>query len=138
MTLHQRHALTDAQWARLAPLLPPQRPPTGRPANDHRMVLNAIVWVLRSGAPWRDVPECYGSWQTAYSRFRRWRAAGVWDRVLSALQTEAAHDGTLDDTLAIIDGTSIRAHHQAVGAQKGAPPANSGAVAGAGAASCTS
>ncbi len=137
MTLHQRHALTEEQWERLAPLLPPQRPRTGRPANDHRAVLNAILWVLRSGAPWRDLPACYGSWQTAYSRFRRWRAASVWEQILTALQTEAAHDGTLDDTLAIIDGTSIRAHHQAAGAQKGAPPASSGAAAAAGGASCT-
>ncbi len=136
MTLHQRHALTDEQWERLAPLLPPQRPRTGRPANDHRTVLDAILWVLRSGAPWRDLPECYGSWQTAYSRFRRWGDAGLWDRVLVALQADAAHEGTLDDTLAVIDGTSIRAHHQAVGAKKGASP-HSGAVAVAGEASCT-
>jgi transposase len=136
MNPQQRHALTDDQWETLAPLLPPQRPKTGRPARDHRTVLGGILWVLRSGAPWRDLPACYGPWQTAYSRFRRWREAGVWDRVLAALQADAAHDGTLDDTLAIIDGTSIRAHHQAAGAKKGAPP-NSGGAAAAGGASCT-
>jgi len=137
MTLHQRHALTDDQWEILAPLLPAQRPKTGRPAKDHRTVLDGILWVLRSGAPWRDLPPCYGPWQTAYSRFRRWRDAGIWDRVLAALQADAAHKGARDDTLAIIDGTSIRAHHHAAGAKKGAPMPNSGAAAAAGEASCT-
>ena len=67
----RRHELTDEQWDRLEPLLPPQRPATGRPAKDHRMVLNGILWILRTGAPWRDLPERYGSWKTIYSRFRR-------------------------------------------------------------------
>lgn len=133
----RRHELTDAQWERLAPLLPPQRPRTGRPANDHRTVLNGMLWILRTGAPWRDLPERYGSWKTVASRFRRWRDAKIWDRILVALQAEAAHDGTLDDTLAMIDGTSIRAHHQAAGAKKGAPRSNSGGVAAVGAANCT-
>jgi hypothetical protein len=70
------------QWEQLAPLLPPQRPRTGRPAGDHRIVLSGILWVLRTGAPWRDLPEYFGSWSTAYSRFRRWTQAGVWQRVL--------------------------------------------------------
>jgi transposase len=137
MSPQRRHELTDDQWDRLAPLLPPQRPRTGRPAKDHRTVLNGMLWVLRTGAPWRDLPGRYGSWQTVSSRFRRWRKAGMWAQVLTALQTEAAHDGTLDDTLAMIDGTSIRAHHQAAGAKKGAPMPNSGAAAAAGEASCT-
>ena len=137
MTYQRRHELTDAEWERLAPLLPPQRPATGRPAKDHRTVLNGILWALRTGAPWRDLPERYGPWQTVYSRFRRWRDAGIWERVLGALQTEAAHDGALDDTLAMIDGTAIRAHHQAAGAKKGAAPATSAAAGAAGAASST-
>jgi transposase len=137
MSPQRRHELTDDQWGRLAPLLPPQRPRTGRPAKDHRTVLNGILWILRTGAPWRDLPDRYGAWQTVYSRFRRWREAGIWDRVLTALQTEAAHEGTLDDTLAMVDGTSIRAHPHAAGAKKGAPKPASGGVAAAGAASCT-
>lgn len=60
-----------------APLPPPQRPRTGRPAKDHRTVLNGILWILRTGAPWRDLPERYGSWNTVWSRFRRWREAGI-------------------------------------------------------------
>ncbi len=100
-------------------------------------MLNGILWVLRTGAPWRDLPERYGSWQTVYSRFRRWREADVWEQVLTALQADAAHDGTLDDTLAMIDGSSIRAHQHAAGAKKGAPILSSGAVAAAGEASST-
>ncbi len=118
MSPQRRHELTDDQWQRLALVLPPQRPSTGRPAKDHRTVLNGIVWILRSGAPWRDLPERYGPWKTVYSRFRRWRETGLWDRILLALQADAAHDGTLDGSLTMIDGTSIRAHQQAAGAPK--------------------
>jgi transposase len=134
----RRHELTDEQWAQLAPLLPPQRPRTGRPAKDHRTVLNGILWILRTGAPWRDLPERYGGWQTVYSRFRRWQRAGVWDQVLIVLQTEAAHDDTLDGSLVMIDGTNVRAHHQAAGARKkGAATRTSGGAGAAGAASST-
>ncbi len=110
------------------PCFPPQRARTGRPAHDHRTILNGILWLLRTGAPWRDLPERYGSWKTVYSRFSRWRDAGVWEQVLRALQAEAAHDGTLDDTLAFIDGTNIRAHQHAAGAKKGALTGNSDAA----------
>lgn len=137
MDPHHRHDLTDDQWDRLVPLLPPQRARTGRPAHDHRPMLNGILWVLRTGAPWRDLPERYGAWTTVYSRFHRWREAGVWDRVLQQLQADAAHAGTLDDTLAFIDGTNIRAHHHAIG-KKGALTGNSDAVGVAGAANSTS
>jgi transposase len=71
-----RFDLTDRQWERLEPLLPPRRPRTGRPNEDHRRILNGIVWVLRTGAPWRDLPERYGPVGTVSSRFYRWRAAG--------------------------------------------------------------
>jgi transposase len=119
----RRHELTDEQWDRLDPLLPPRRPSTGRPALDHRTILNGILWILRTGAPWRDLPERYGNWKTVYSRFRRWQHAGIWDRILTTLQTDAAHDGTLDDTLALIDSRSIRAHQHAAGARnKGNQP----------------
>lgn len=137
MSPQRRHELTDDQWDRLAPRLPSQRPRTGRPAHDHRTVLNGILWILRTGAPWRDLPERYGSWQTVYSRFRRWREAGIWVQVLTALQADAAHDGSLDDSLAMIDGTSIRAHHQAAGAKKGGPTPPLAAAGAAGAASST-
>ena len=74
-----RRELSDAQWERLRPLLPPQNPRTGRPAKDHRTVLEGILWVLRTGAPWRDLPERFGLWRTVSSRFRRWQPADVWE-----------------------------------------------------------
>lgn len=114
----RRHELTDEQWDHLEPLLPPQRPSTGRPSKDHRTILNGILWILRTGAPWRDLPERYGSWQTVYSRFRRWQQAGIWEQVLTTIQSDAAHDGSLDDSLALIDSSSIRAHQHAAGARK--------------------
>jgi transposase len=114
-----RGELTDEQWARLAPLLPPQRPHTGRPARDHRTVVSAILWVLRTGAPWRDLPERFGPWGTAYSRFRRWAASGVWQRVLDSLQRDAEVRGELDQTTHYVDGTIVRAHQSAAGARGG-------------------
>jgi transposase len=95
----RRYELSDAQWARIAPLLPAQKPPTGRPNKDHRTVLNGILWILRTGAPWEELPERYGSPKTVSSRFYRWRKAGIWDRILTALQTDAAERGTLDWTI---------------------------------------
>src|SRR5918998_4168384 len=129
--------LTDDQWAALAPHLPPQRAATGRPAKDHRLVAEAILWRLRTGAPWRDLPERYGPWQSAYTRFRRWQRAGVWDRILAALQAAADARGDLDWTLHFLDGTVIRAHPHAAGAKKGAATKPSGAARAAGGPSST-
>jgi transposase len=81
--------LSDAQWERLRRLLPPQKPRTGRPAKDHRTVLNGMLWILRTDSPWRALPERYSSRKTVSSRFYRWQQAGVWDRVLSAIQGRA-------------------------------------------------
>ncbi len=111
--------MTDQQWARLQPLLPPQRRQTGRPARDHRTVLSGILWVLRTGAPWRDLPERFGPWSTVRSRFRRWTAAGVWQRVLEALQCEADREGRFDWVTHYVDGTIVRAHQHAAGAVGG-------------------
>ena len=84
-----RGDLTDQQWQQLQPLLPPQKPPTGRPAKDHRTIINGILWVLRTGAPWRDLPERYGLWRTVASRFYRWRKDGLWDRLLTLVQQQS-------------------------------------------------
>ena len=77
--------LTDEQWARISPLLPPQRPPVGRPPRDHRTLLDGMLWVARTGAAWRDLPPSFGPWPTAHSRYQRWRHAGLWQRILDTL-----------------------------------------------------
>jgi transposase len=113
-----RSDLTDRQWRRLEPLLPPQRPRTGRPNHDHRRIINGILWVLRTGAPWGDLPERYGPVGTVSSRFYRWRGAGIWDRLLAALQTEADARGEVDWDLHFVDATIVRAHQHAAGARR--------------------
>lgn len=134
----RRHELTDEQWRRLAPLLPPERPATGRPNHDHRRLLNGILWRLRTGAPWRDLPERYGPWETVSSRFRRWQMAGVWDRILTALQAEGDAAGALDWSLHFVDGSVVRAHQHAAGAKKGAVIKRSAGVGAASARRSTS
>jgi transposase len=106
-----RYDLTDFEWRVIEPLLPNK--PRGVPRVDDRRVLNGILWVLRSGAPWRDLPERYGPRTTCYNRFVRWRKAGVWDRLMADITK--AHDGEIQ----MIDSTSVRAHQQAATAKKG-------------------
>jgi transposase len=77
--------LTDAEWQHVAAVLPPQKPTTGRPRHDHRTVLAGILWVVRSGASWRAMPQEYGKWETAYKRYRRWCATGLWQRIFAEL-----------------------------------------------------
>lgn len=112
--------LTDTQWERLQPLLPPQKPRTGRPNLDHRRLLNGILWLLRTGAPWRDLPKRCGSWRTVASRFYRWRRAGIWRRLFEAVQQQADAAGQLDWAIHYVDGTIVRAHQHAAGSPKGA------------------
>jgi transposase len=83
------------------------------PRVDDRRVLNGIFWVLRSGAPWRDLPERYGPYTTAYNRFNRWRKAAVWDRMMDAITQ--AHNGEVQ----MIDTSIVRVHQHAAGAKKG-------------------
>jgi transposase len=106
-----RYDLTDFEWRVIAPLLPNK--PRGVPRVDDRRVLNGIFWVLRSGAPWRDLPERYGPRTTCYNSFVRWRRVGVWDRLMDAITT--AYDGDIQ----MIDSTSIRAHQQAATLKRG-------------------
>ena len=128
-----RHELTDAAWGRLAPLLPPQRPRTGRPARDHRIMVNAMLYLSKTGVPWRDLPERYGPWQTVATRFYRWTRSGLWQRILAELQRAANAEGRLDWSVHMIDATSIRAHRHAAGA-KGGRKARRSAARGAGSA----
>lgn len=128
--MRHRHELSDAEWARLQPLLPVQK--TGRPRQDDRRILNAILWKLATGAPWRDLPERYGPWQTVYTRFRRWTKAGVWDQLLAALQQAADAAGQLDWSIHFVDATTIRAHQHAAGAKGGTRRRRRWVAAGAG------
>src|SRR5829696_6525061 len=109
--------LTEAQWEQLRPVLPPQKPRTGRPGKDHRIILNGILWILRTGCPWRGLPERYGPWKTVSSRFYRWQRAGIWDRVLAEVQRQADAEGRLDWSLHFVDSTLARAHQHAAGAR---------------------
>ncbi len=115
-----RGDLTDPQWQQIEPLLPAQKPRIGRPSKDHRTIINGILWVLRTGAPWRDLPEGYGPWPTVASRFYRWRKKGLWEGLLSDLQQEADAAGELEWEVHYVDGTIVRAHQHAAGAKKGA------------------
>lgn len=119
-----RYDLSDEEFALLAPLLPPERSGrAGRPFHPHRTALNGMFWVLRSGAPWRDLPARYGPWSSVYDRFRRWRDRGLFGDLLDAL-TDAARTAGHDEVaaaFAALDGTVVRAHKSAAGAQKKGP-----------------
>lgn len=117
----RRHELTDQQWEKLKPFLPPQKPEVGKPNEDHRRIINGILWKLKTGAPWRDIPEQYGPWSTVYSRFFRWRNQGIWDRILSALESRGDAQGEVDWDIHFVDGTIIRAHQHAAGAKQSEP-----------------
>jgi transposase len=118
--VHDRHDLSDEQWALLEPLLPVERTGgPGRPWTPHRRVVNAILWRTRTGSPWRDLPAAYGSWQTVYGRHRTWSGDGTWDRVLRGLQRGS--DGDDPEWVVSVDSTSVRAHHHAAGAPRAAP-----------------
>ena len=112
--------LTNTQWKQLQPLLPPQKPRTGRPASDHRRILNGILWILRTGAPWRDLPERYGPWGTVASRFYRWGKAGIWHRLFETVQQPADAQSEINWAIHYVDGTIVRAHQHAAGSPRGA------------------
>ena len=113
----RRHDLTDAQWAVLQPLVPQGRKPGRPPQWDRRLLIDGIRWRVRVGAPWRDVPQCYGSWAAVYGLFRRWQRDGTWSRLLTALQALADADGRIVWDVSV-DSTIARAHQHAAGARK--------------------
>lgn len=114
-----RGDLTHKQWQRLKPLLPAQKQTVGRPSNDHRTTINGMLWILRTGAPWRDLPERYGAWETVSGRFYRWRRSGIWNQILQSLQQQTDADGKLNWEVHHVDGSVIRAHQHAAGAKRG-------------------
>ena len=109
-----RYELSDAQWERIAPLLPGKASDPGRTGADNRLFLNGVLWVLRSGAHWRDLPERYGKWKSLHKRFTRWAKAGVWERVFASLIKDR------DNRYLMLDSTLVRAHQQAA-TGKGGP-----------------
>ena len=110
-----RGELTDEAWREIEPLLPGNGR-RGKQWCDHRRVINGILWRLRTGAPWRDIPERYGPWQTSYDRFTRWRRDGTWERLLGDVQTKSDAVGEIEWTVSI-DSTMARAHQHAAGAR---------------------
>ena len=107
-----RLILRDDQWERLAPLLPGKASDCGVTAKDNRVFIEAVLWIGRTGAPWRDLPTELGNWHTTYTRFSRWVKKGVWDGVFEALST----DRDLEEVM--LDSTAVRAHQHAAGAKK--------------------
>jgi transposase len=108
-----RTVLTDAQWERIAPLLPGKKGDPGRSGDDNRRSLEGILWIVRTGAPWRDLPDIFGNWFTVWKRFRRWALKGVFEKVFNILSGEP------DMEYALIDGTIVKVHRHGAGAKGG-------------------
>jgi transposase len=113
-----RFDLTDTQWQRLEPLLPPQRSgKRGHPYRDHRMIVNGIRWIIRTSAPWRDLPERYGPWQTCFDRFTRWQRDGTWTRVFQEITGDVVAQEPVAFAEVYVDSTSTKVHPHAAGAR---------------------
>ena len=111
--MKRRHELTDEQWMRIEPLLPGRKGVPGRSGEDNRRFVNAVIWIAKTGAPWRDLPERFGKWNSVFQRFNRWCKRGVWRRVNEALKDD------LDAEHILLDSTIVRAHQHAAGAKGG-------------------
>ena len=113
----KRHEISDNQWNKIKDLFPPERKPQGgRPAKSNRTMLNAILYWLNTGIPWRDLPERFGPWKSVYSRFRAWTHSNVWEDIFSALIAQDLVDGTA----LMLDSTAVKVHQHGSGAKKGA------------------
>lgn len=113
MVDRDRFIVGDAVWNRLAPLLPGKASDRGVTARDNRLFLEAVLWRVRTGLPWRDLPADFGNWNSVFQRFRRWALAGVFDRIFERLSDEP------DFEYALIDGTIVSTHQKASGAKGG-------------------
>jgi len=109
-----RYELSDAEWAQIEFLLPCETGRKARPSKDNRRMVNGMVWILRSGAPWRDLPQRYGPWQSVYTRFRRWTQTGIWQKILEHLIQEEPVQ-----SIVMLDSTIVRAHQHASGGKGG-------------------
>lgn len=110
----RRYEVTDEEWTQVKDLLPPDvLPHQGRPPKPNRDILNGILWIARSGAPWRDLPERFGPWKTVYDRFNKWAKAGIFEKIFEMLNIDA------DMQDLSLDSTSVKVHQHAAGAKKG-------------------
>jgi transposase len=107
--------MSDEEWGFFQPFVIERGPKRGRPPRDHRLVLDGVFWIARTGAQWRDLPDYFGKWSSVYRQFRRWTLCGLWDLLLEALNDTEA----IATSLQMIDSTIVRAHHQAAGAKGG-------------------
>lgn len=114
-TILARNLMSDEEWAFFEVFIQAARRPNGRKPDNHRLVLDGIFWIARTGAPWRDLPEEFGKWSSVYRQFRRWTLVGLWALVLDALN----NSGVTPDQVQMVDSTIIRAHHHAAGAKGG-------------------
>ena len=108
-----RRELTNAQWRRIENLVPGKEGDRGRHGEDNRLFVDAVLWVLRTGAPWRDLPAAFGRWNSVFQRFNRWSHKGVWERIFKALAADPNFEHIM------IDATIVRAHQHAAGAKGG-------------------
>jgi putative transposase len=120
-----RRELTDDQWERIANFVPGKKGDKGRAGEDNRLFVDAVLWILRTGAPWRDLPPAFGNWNSVFVRFNRWSRNGVWERLFRLL----ADDPDFEHIM--IDATIVRAHQHAAGAKGGFKIRGSGARAAA-------
>lgn len=114
--MSERDVITDQMWERIEPLLPSSDGRRGRPFRDHRLIVEALCWRLRTGAPWRDLPQRFGPWQTAWARFDRWSSDGTFALILEAVQRDADESGRLGWDVSV-DSSIVRAHQHAAGAR---------------------
>ena len=113
MTSHRRHDISDKIWEQLSPHLPGREGAWGGNARDNRQFINAVLWILRTGAPWRDLPPDYGGWSNTHRRFIRWRDKGIWESLLERMIDEP------DFEWLMIDATHVKVHPHAAGAVGG-------------------
>jgi putative transposase len=108
-----RRELTDRQWQRIEKLVPGKKGDKGRAGEDNRLFVDGVLWILRTGSPWRDLPDEFGKWNSVYTRFLRWARKGRWENLFKAL----ADDPDFEHIM--IDATIVRAHQHAAGAKGG-------------------
>ena len=112
-TMNRRHNVTNEEWAIIEPLLAKQGR-MGRPRKDARTLVDAMLWIFKTGAPWRDLPDYYGSWKTVYNNFSRWRDTGIWEKILGSIKPDPEPLWQV-----MVDSTILKAHQHSAGAKKG-------------------